>query len=306
MQLVEFQTPRDRPDAPRFEHAPRERPSFYDTGAACSTSDVAALVNVAAGPPRARVRKRDPDGVGLFGVETGAQVKALPLGLCAAISLDTRTILQGELTVLIAETVAEASDEVHYLTIRTAELDSRQSGRVWSKAPRSAKFLDALQAEPEIADRFRGLIETLPDAMPPRTHELVALRVSAVLENSYIWTGRCHHAVANVLTHREIAGIATGPAALTGLDAAVLQAVDELLETGLLSRATRAALGDDALGVMIATGTYRTVASIMHTADPEHAVPVVVGLESPTRARETYSKHMSSDVGAAAVGTRMR
>jgi alkylhydroperoxidase family enzyme len=157
------------------------------------------------------------------------------------------------------------------------------------KGQRPEELLRYLAIHPVVGDALLTFGDTLLDDMNPRTRELVALRVSAVLENAYIWHGHCHVARNNVLSLREIAGVAIGPSALVGRDAAVLRAVDELLSDARLGRVAYFALRPEALQVMLATGFYRIVATIMHGVDPEPGVAPILGLETPAQARKTYA-----------------
>jgi AhpD family alkylhydroperoxidase len=165
-------------------------------------------------------------------------------------------------------------------------------------------FFATIAAEPVIGDGLCGLCDALLAAMPPRLRELVALRVSAELECAYAWHGHVRIALRGaILTRDAIAAVAAGPAAFTGRDAATLQAVDELLHQGELRSATRTDLGEHALTVKIATGTYCTIAWIMAGIAPEPGLVPVPGLESPARARATYAE--SRRPAAAADGTEV-
>jgi Carboxymuconolactone decarboxylase family len=150
------------------------------------------------------------------------------------------------------------------------------------------KLFERLKAEHVIAAGIRALGDGLRAAMPDRTLELVALRVSALLVNSYIWNGHAYIALDCLLTFDEIAGIAAGEAAFTGRDAMILRAVEELVGGARLSDETRHALGSKVLSVIVAAGFYRFVATIMQDVPPEPGVPVIPGLEDPTQAAETY------------------
>lgn len=168
------------------------------------------------------------------------------------------------------------------------------------KGERPHVFFETIASEPAIGDGLCGLCDALLAAMAPRLRELVALRVSAELECVYAWHGHVRISLGNdVLTRDEIARVAAGPAAFAGHDAAVLQGVDELLHLGRLRGETRATLGEPALAVTIATGTYRTIAWIMAGIDPEPGLAAVPGLETPARARTTYAVALAGASGAA-------
>ena len=150
------------------------------------------------------------------------------------------------------------------------------------------KLFERLKAEHVIAAGIRTLGDALRAAMPDRTLELVALRVSALLVNAYIWNGHTYIALDCLLTFDEIAGIAAGEAAFTGRDATILRAVEELVRSARLSDETRLALGSKVLSVIVAAGFYRFMATIMQDVPPEPGVPVIPGLEDPRQAAKTY------------------
>ena len=155
------------------------------------------------------------------------------------------------------------------------------------------KLFERLKAEHVIAAGIRVLGDALRAAMPDRTLELVALRVSALLLNSYIWNGHTYIAHDCLLTFDEIAGIAAGETAFTGRDAMILRAVDEVVRSARLSHETRLALGSKVLSVIVAAGFYRFIATIMQDVPPEPGVPVIPGLEDPARAAKTYHRRAS-------------
>lgn len=157
----------------------------------------------------------------------------------------------------------------------------------WAGA-RPCLLVERLPPELVIGAAFDGHCEALRGAMTPRTLEQVALRVSAVLACPYAWSGHVRIALRDVLSYEEIAGVAYGPEAFAGLDAAVLTAVDELLFEGQLTSATTALLGEHERSVTLATGAYQVVTWVMRDVDPEPEVLQVAGLESPERARATY------------------
>lgn len=157
------------------------------------------------------------------------------------------------------------------------------------KGERPRVFFETIASEPVIGAALCGLCDALLAAMEPRLREFVALRVSAELDCAYAWHGHARISCDAILSTAEIAAIAAGPAAFGGDDAAVLRAVDELLHLGALREETRTALGDAALAVKIATGTYRTIAWIVAGTEPEPGIAAIPGLESPDRARGTHA-----------------
>jgi alkylhydroperoxidase/carboxymuconolactone decarboxylase family protein YurZ len=167
--------------------------------------------------------------------------------------------------------------------------DGLDDQALWKGRP-PRKLFDRLETEPVIAGGIRVLGDALRVAMSDRTLELVALRVSVLVGNSYIWTGHTYIALGSLLTFEEIAGVAVGAAAFTGRDASVLRAVEELVRGARLSHETRFALGSQALSVIVAAGFYRLVATIMQDVPPEPGVPVVPGLGNPAQAARTYHR----------------
>jgi alkylhydroperoxidase family enzyme len=148
-----------------------------------------------------------------------------------------------------------------------------------------------LSAEPVVGDSLCALGDALLSTADGRMLEFVALRSSAVRDCLYMWRGHCQIALRRLdepITAEEIARIAAGPAAFTGADAAVVQAIDELLDDGCLSAPTRSALGDRALILTIATLFYETIAIVMHDAEPE-AEPLD-GLETPAAAARAVGR----------------
>ena len=152
-------------------------------------------------------------------------------------------------------------------------------------------FRAELEAQPVIGYAVCELGDALLRGLADRTRELVALRVNAVLEDlgSYAWAGHCFISVGGVLRESDIARIAAAPHTFDGHDMAVLRAVDALLLGGRLDAALRAELGADRLGVIVATGMYRMVASIMQDVPPEPGTTIHAGIETPARARQTYA-----------------
>lgn len=158
----------------------------------------------------------------------------------------------------------------------------------WGDDIRPWRLLELLASEPAIGPAFNALGRVLVDTIDHRMLETIALRVSARRGNEYAWRGHVHLSTTRlrVLTREEVAGIAEGPAALTGADAALVRAVDEVLDGGL-APASRAVLGAVALRVTIAAGFYDAVATLMKDAEPEDDIPAVPGLETPARAART-------------------
>ncbi len=156
------------------------------------------------------------------------------------------------------------------------------------------RLFAAFATQPKLAAPFLALCGALMELLAPRLRELVALRVSAVLDCEYSWTGHVQVSLFEdarapaALTKADIAAVAgAGAAAFGGADTDILIGVDEILRDGALSETSLTALAKDAVSVQIAVGTYRTIAGLMHRVAHEPGLPLVAGLQSPTAARAT-------------------
>ena len=167
--------------------------------------------------------------------------------------------------------------------------------REWN-GRRPEHLFAALSARHVIGDPLLALGAALMDAIDHRTRELIALRVSAVRNNQYVWSGHVMLGVSlGALDREEVARVAAGPTVFSGRDAAVLWAVDHVLANRPIDDGTRSALGDsDLLDIKVATGYYATVAGVMQGAEPEPNVPRLGGIESPVAARGTYANRAAA------------
>jgi 3-deoxy-7-phosphoheptulonate synthase len=146
------------------------------------------------------------------------------------------------------------------------------------------EFFARLGRRPITAAGIVAALDALRESMDDRTLELVALRVSARRDCHYVWRGHVRIAHLNIdapLSQVEIARIAAGPDALSGRDAAVLRAVDELLDAQRMSDASRRALGDSAVDVLAATYCYELACALMADAAPELDARAIDGLGTP-------------------------
>ncbi|RKQ93815.1 hypothetical protein C8N24_3689 [Solirubrobacter pauli] len=175
----------------------------------------------------------------------------------------------------------------------------------WRHDIRPWRLLARLAAEPELGETVNAQGRLLSELMDARVLELIALRVSAVVDVEYVW--RAHAFLSTqrlaVLSPDEVARVTLGADAFAGDDADLLRAVDEILAGGL-SAASRATLGSDAVRVTIATGFYALVGALMRDAGPEDDIPSIAGLETPSAARRTGSPDAEvprvSDISASA------
>lgn len=148
------------------------------------------------------------------------------------------------------------------------------------------RLFEHLMAEPMIGEAICVLGDTVMSQLEDRPRELVALRVSAVRHNLYIWRGHCQIARHLGLTPSEIGRIASGPTAFAGEDAAVLWTAEHVLTNRRVDGAARRALGAERLlTVTTAARFYDLVASVMYDAEPEASATPIDGLQTPARAR---------------------
>jgi alkylhydroperoxidase family enzyme len=158
------------------------------------------------------------------------------------------------------------------------------------KSQRPYELFKRLMVQPVIGEAICALGDTIIDELTDRRRELVALRASALRENSYMWRGHCQIAQHIGLTMAEIARVAVGPAVFEGDDAAVLWAVDHVLTDRRIDSAAQRMLGEGGmLSVRIAAKFYDMVASVMHDAEPERGATPIAGLETAARARAAYA-----------------
>ena len=148
-----------------------------------------------------------------------------------------------------------------------------------------------LEAEPQVGNPLSALGDALLETVDGRMLEFVALRSSAVRGCLYMWRGHCRIARQRrprPIRDDEIARIAAGPGAFESADAAVLEAIDELLVDRRLSAGAREAIGDGGLILTVAVLFYETVAIIMRDVPPE-ADPIE-GLETPAIAARSAAR----------------
>jgi alkylhydroperoxidase family enzyme len=158
------------------------------------------------------------------------------------------------------------------------------------KDQRPYELFKRLMVQPVIGEAVCALGDTIIDELTDRRRELVALRASALLENSYMWRGHCQIAQHIGLTVAEIARVAVGPAVFEGDDAAILWAVDHVLTDRRIDSAAQRMLGEGGmLSVRIAAKFYDMVASVMHDAEPEPGAMPIAGLETAACARAAYA-----------------
>jgi alkylhydroperoxidase family enzyme len=162
----------------------------------------------------------------------------------------------------------------------------------WQHRPQ--RLYEILAADPPVGDAFDVYGRSLNQLLPPRMLELIALRIATLRDCDYMWRGHVlialNHPV-DPLTEAEIAAVAAGPDALSGDDARIVRAIDEVA----IHRSGRrhvAALGDDALGVVLATFFYEAVTALLHHVEPEEQALPVPGLETPAIAARRLDRRL--------------
>jgi Carboxymuconolactone decarboxylase family len=148
-----------------------------------------------------------------------------------------------------------------------------------------------LEEEPRAGDALCALGDALLETAAGRLLEFVALRTSAARTCLYMWRGHCRIALQRApepLSREDVARVAAGAATLSGDDAIVVAAIDELLGERRLRPSTRESLGRRALVLTIAVLFYETVAIVMRDEEPE-AEPIE-GLETPAIAARSVRR----------------
>lgn len=144
--------------------------------------------------------------------------------------------------------------------------------------PKALSVLGTMAHHPALAQAFftfNGHI-LLATTLTARQRELIVMRVAAVRKCGYEWAQHLFVARDCGLSDEEIARIAYGPDApfWSALDAALLQAVDELIEDGAISEKTWQALFLDldkqqVLDLIFTVGAYDTLARMFSSFELE-------------------------------------
>ncbi len=140
----------------------------------------------------------------------------------------------------------------------------RREGR-----PKALNALGTLARHPELArafNTFNGHI-LYASTLSPRQRELLVLRVAALRNSSYEWEQHAVLAADVGIDPDEIARIVLGPDASgwSEPDQALLRAVDELVEDGMVGDPTWKALADQLderqlMDLVFTVGAYETLA----------------------------------------------
>jgi len=142
--------------------------------------------------------------------------------------------------------------------------------------PKALNTLGTFAHHPALARAyltFSGHV-IMATTLTERQRELLVLRVAARRRSGYEWAQHVFMARDAGLTDEEIARVAFGPDApfWSGLDAALLRAVDELVDDGAIGDATWATLSADLdaqqlLDVIFTVGSYEVLAWMMRSFD---------------------------------------
>ena len=137
--------------------------------------------------------------------------------------------------------------------------------------PKGRNVLGTWAHHPELAQAYFTLNGhvLMTTTLSERQRELLVLRVAAVRKSGYEWAQHVFVGRDVGLTDEEIGRIAYGPDApfWSALDAAMLRAVDELIEVGGISASTWETLTAEldvkqVLDLICTVGTYETLARI--------------------------------------------
>jgi alkylhydroperoxidase family enzyme len=167
--------------------------------------------------------------------------------------------------------------------------------------PSGRDVLASFAHHPDLARAFmlfNGHV-LLDGTLTTRQVEIVALRVAARRAAPYLWAQHLFAGRDAGLTHEEISRIAFGPDApfLVPLERALLCAVDDLIDEGVLSDDTWGALAAELdarqlLDVIFAIGCYETIAFFMNSLglEPDPRIPdLVAGGYAPSGDHEAAS-----------------
>jgi 4-carboxymuconolactone decarboxylase len=144
--------------------------------------------------------------------------------------------------------------------------------------PRAENALGTLAHHPRLAKAFFGLNGHLmtTTTLSERQRELLIMRVAAVRESSYEWAQHYFISREIGLDAETIARIAFGPNAplWEPIEAALLRAVDELIEEGAITRATWSTLATELdsqqmLDVIFTVSGYDAFARVLRSCEVE-------------------------------------
>ena len=141
------------------------------------------------------------------------------------------------------------SDEVRQGIAVLRPPGAQQELRRAKGGPKGLNVLGTLAQHPDLMHAYHSFNGHIlyTTTLTPRQRELLVLRVAARRAAEYEWQQHVHLARGAGLTDDDITRIAEGPAAegWSPVDAAMLRAVDELIDDALITDATWAVLADE-------------------------------------------------------------
>jgi alkylhydroperoxidase family enzyme len=144
--------------------------------------------------------------------------------------------------------------------------------------PGSRNTLGTFAHHPALAHAFLGFNGhiLMGTTLTERQRELLVMRVATRRQSAYLWAQHVFMANDAGITDEEISRIAFGPDApfWTTDDAALLRAVDELIDGGAIAQATWNTLAGtlstaQLLDLVFTAGAYETIAWLMRSFDLE-------------------------------------
>ena len=142
--------------------------------------------------------------------------------------------------------------------------------------PGSRNTLGTFAHHPTLARAFFGFNGhiLMGTTLSERQREVLVLRIATRRQSAYLWAQHVFMGNDAGLSDEEIGRIAYGPDApfWTAEDAALLRAVDELIDDGVIGQTTWDVLAtglttEQLLDLVFTVGAYQTIASMMRSFD---------------------------------------
>jgi alkylhydroperoxidase family enzyme len=144
--------------------------------------------------------------------------------------------------------------------------------------PKGLNLLGLFAHHPTLATGYNNLVSHLlyTSTISPRHRELLVLRVAVHRDSTYEWAQHAESANDDGITSAEVERIRSGPDAegWSSLEAALLRAADELLQTATITDTTWQTLAADLdtqqiMDVVFTVGTYDLLAMALCTFEIE-------------------------------------
>lgn len=160
----------------------------------------------------------------------------------------------------------------------------RGAGR--RRGPQGHAALETFALHPDLARAFFGFNRHIlwGTSLPPRLRHIVILRVAARRRAAFLWSEHVPQGRDSGLSDEEIGRIAAGDrSSFTELEAALLEAVDDLVDKGVIGADTWKVLASDLippqlLDVVFTAGCYETVSWMVNSIELEVDAAVMVTL----------------------------